>query len=89
VGAWSDAWGRRPFLVATCVLGCAPPGVLLCHLSFGLPLLLYYPAIALAGCVHISSTGLAFIADLLPPQYRQAFQVHPCLAACSSACQGL
>ena len=69
-GALSDTWGRRPFLLATVVLGCAPPAVLLLHLLTGAPLLLYYPALALAGCVHISSTALAWIADLLPPAHR-------------------
>lgn len=70
MGACSDAWGRRPFLLATTLLGCGPPLVVLLHLRASAPLLLYYPALILAGCVHLRTIALAYLARLLPPAHR-------------------
>lgn len=72
IGACSDAWGRRPFLLATTALGCAPPLAVLLHLRGGAPLALYYPALVLAGCVHLRTVALACLANLLPPAHRSA-----------------
>ena len=44
VGRWSDAYGRRPFLILTFVFASLPVMVLFFNLHFKTSMYFYYPA---------------------------------------------
>ena len=44
VGRWSDAYGRKPFLVICYSFACLPVLILTLHMQYGLSLYFYFPA---------------------------------------------
>ena len=51
MGRWSDAYGRKPFLIICFLLASLPVLVLVLHMVYQLPLYFYFPAQARA-CLH-------------------------------------
>lgn len=75
VGDASDAYGRKPFLIAGFLLALLPSAVLAAHLWIPNPgdlLLLYYPASAVSGIVSSIVVCLSYCADRLPSRHRTA-----------------
>lgn len=44
VGRWSDAYGRKPFLIICFALASLPVLVLVLHMRYNISLLFYFPA---------------------------------------------
>jgi MFS transporter, DHA1 family, tetracycline resistance protein len=75
VGDASDAYGRKPFLVAAFALALLPSAVVVAHLTVPRPgdlLLLYYPASAISGIISSIVVCLSYCADKLPARHRTA-----------------
>jgi hypothetical protein len=52
IGAWSDVFGRRPFMVLAMLLASAPILVVMLHLNLGVSLAWYYP-FAVSGAYQV------------------------------------
>ncbi|EIE23230.1 MFS general substrate transporter [Coccomyxa subellipsoidea C-169] len=72
VGRWSDAYGRKPFLVLSFACGGAQVVALLLYITWGTSLFWYFPASALVGAFSCISICLAYVADVMPARHRGA-----------------
>ncbi|CAL8465277.1 g4812 [Coccomyxa elongata] len=72
VGRWSDAYGRKPFLILSFACGGAQVIVLLLYITWGTSLLWYFPAQAAVGAFSCISLCLAYVADKMPARHRGA-----------------
>ncbi|KAK9787487.1 hypothetical protein WJX73_002756 [Symbiochloris irregularis] len=70
VGRWSDAYGRKPFLIICFLLASLPVLVLVLHMCYQLPLYFYFPAQVLNGAFSSISIAMSYIADVIQPHNR-------------------
>lgn len=86
-GVWSDIIGRKPFMLLGQGLALAPYLVLAGSQFFNVSLYLYYPAEVLNGMISTPVVTLAYVADVLPPQFRATG--FACVTALLSICFAL
>ncbi|PSC69918.1 CWF19 2 [Micractinium conductrix] len=72
LGHWSDLHGRKPFFLVAQACACLPLGIVLAHLTLGVPLLWYYLVQIFISAVSSITPALAFCADLLCQRNRAA-----------------
>lgn len=76
VGRWSDAYGRKPFLIICFLLASLPVLVLVLHMCYQLPLYFYFPAQAWTlahsfACSCMLTSGLHAVLCETPAQLAQ------------------
>ncbi|WIA11611.1 hypothetical protein OEZ85_011715 [Tetradesmus obliquus] len=72
IGDLSDAYGRKPFILAGLLLSALPIAAVFMYLSGRASLLWYYPCSALTSVVNSIVVFLSYTADVLQPQHRTA-----------------
>lgn len=72
IGDLSDAYGRKPFILAGLLLSGLPIAAVFMYLSGRASLLWYYPCSALTSVVNSIVVFLSYTADVLQPQHRTA-----------------
>eukprot|EP00201_Polytomella_parva_P001791 CAMPEP_0175083572 /NCGR_PEP_ID=MMETSP0052_2-20121109/27476_1 /TAXON_ID=51329 ORGANISM="Polytomella parva, Strain SAG 63-3" /NCGR_SAMPLE_ID=MMETSP0052_2 /ASSEMBLY_ACC=CAM_ASM_000194 /LENGTH=390 /DNA_ID=CAMNT_0016355075 /DNA_START=271 /DNA_END=1443 /DNA_ORIENTATION=- len=70
VGALSDFYGRKPFMIAGVALMALPSLVLVANVMGSIPIYWYYPASIISGSVSCYNMCLTSVGDCLPQHYK-------------------
>ena len=72
VGRWSDAYGRKPFLVLSFACGGAQVVALLLYITWGTSLFWYFPAsVRLPILFHVASLITTFVFRVIAMHWHQ------------------